>query len=372
MELSMSDYRNKDNPFSTSQFVEINYPEDKISISDIQLLESYKKAETPNVLTKSGYDLVPYVSNYYPGNLNKIVFYAEIYNTDKVLGIGEKYLLNFYIESQEIGGAVENNTGFLRQTANAANVLLSEFNISELPSGNYNLTIEVKNKNNELIAGKQLFFQRNNPDLIIKPEDITAINISESFVDKINSKDTLAEYIRSLHPITTESERGFIFNQLVGADIKMMQQFFYSFWKKRNSLNPESEWKKYKEQVVYTQKHFSTKIKKGYETDRGRVYLKYGPPNTIVDRPSEPGAYPYQFWHYYKTQIRGNSKFVFWNQDLVTNDYELLHSNVAGEVMNYRWQYMLSKRDNPNLNLDDPKGADRWGNWNDDFYDMPR
>ena len=78
-------------------------------------------------------------------------------------------------------------------------------------------------------------------------------------------------------------------------------------------------------------------MRKGYETDRGRIYLKYGPPNTITDRPNEPSAYPYQIWHCYALQ-RFNKKDSFLSSDLVSNDYVILHSTLQGEYFNNNWK----------------------------------
>ena len=91
MELSISD-KNKpnDKPFVTTVPITIEFPDAIMGISSIQLLEAYSKSVTPTVLTKSGYDLMPYVSTYYPENISKIKFYTEMYLAKKLLGAGEK------------------------------------------------------------------------------------------------------------------------------------------------------------------------------------------------------------------------------------------------------------------------------------------
>ena len=74
------------------------------------------------------------------------------------------------------------------------------------------------------------------------------------------------------------------------------------------------------------------------------MFLKYGPPNTIVDRPYEEDVLPYQVWHYYKLGTFTNKKFVFYEPDIVTNEYLMLHSDVQGEVSNNSWQYYLQRK----------------------------
>lgn len=375
LELSISDKNSSDQPFRSVQPVAIEFSKEKIFISDLEMIESYKQTTQPSILSKSGYDLVPYVSNFFPKSMEKISFYGELYNTDAVLGKEEKYLVNYFIETHETGKALGNFRGFLRQTSGPVNVILSSISIASLASGNYNLVIEIRNKNNDLLADKRTFFQRSNPDFQVKPEDMSSLNIAGSFAAGITDKDTLAEYIRSLRPISSEADIRFAENNFPKndtPDVALMQKYFLHFWSERNSMNPQQEWENYKKQVDQANKSFGTRIKKGYETDRGRIYLKYGAPNSLIDRPSEPSNYPYQIWHYYKTEKRGNSKFVFYNPDEVTNDYELLHSNVLGEANDYRWQYRLQKRNTPNTNLDDIKGSEHYGNRPEDFWNNPR
>lgn len=375
LELEMADKNAALPPFKSVQPLTISYPKEKIVFSDIEIIESYSKTVEQSILSKSGYDLVPYVSNFFPGTMDKLTFYAELYNSEVVLGKEEKFLVNYYIESADHGEILGNFKGFLRQTASPANVILSNINIANLPSGNYNLVLECRNRNNELIAEKRFFFQRSNPAMQIKTQDVSSINSTGTFVDQISNADTLAEFIRSLQPIMSEVEFRFVENNFPKnkpADLALMQKFFLNFWNERNPLNPGTEWEIYKKSVLQANKSFSTKIKKGYETDRGRIYLRYGAPNSLIDRPSEPSNYPYQVWHYYKTDKRANSKFVFYNPDEVTNDYQILHSNVLGEANDYRWQYRLQRRNNAVPNLDEPRGDDHYGNRPEDFWNNPR
>jgi hypothetical protein len=112
----------------------------------------------------------------------------------------------------------------------------------------------------------------------------------------------------------------------------------------------------------------------GYATDRGRVYLQYGPPNTMSDHYAEPSAYPYEIWHYYKLGSQSNRKFVFYNPDLVSNDFVLLHSDAQGELPNSRWEMDLHKRDTQSNDFDKESkdGGLFYGNQAKDNFKNPR
>lgn len=351
LEWIVTDKNNNGKTFSLKEKIRVSFPYDKINISDIELLSSYSKAESQGVLTKNGYDLVPYTSDFFPENVSEISFYSEVYNTKSVLGENEKFLISYYIESYEKKSQLSKYTAFKREISNSINVLLSKFGIENLPSGNYNLVVEVKNKNNELVAQKKIFFQRKNPNAKIDVNDLTNILIENTFASKITGKDTIADFIRSLRPIASESEKAFLDNQLKLADTKLMQQFFYNFWQSRSSLAPEDAWNKYYDDVKAVNAKFGTFVYKGYETDRGRVYLQYGPPDKREEHPNEPNAYPYEIWMYYKLNDNSklnpsqtNKQFIFYIQEFATNNFQLLHSNALSETHDSRWEMKLHKR----------------------------
>ena len=55
------------------ELVQINFDGTKIKISDIQFLESFWKTEKESPTFKSGYDMIPFVSDYFSGGNSDIV-----------------------------------------------------------------------------------------------------------------------------------------------------------------------------------------------------------------------------------------------------------------------------------------------------------
>jgi len=367
-EVSIKDLNSTEAPFKSTQILSIDYPNDKVSISDIELIESLKKTTSKSVLTKSGYDIVPYTSDFYPEDFEKIAFYTEIYNANKVIGENEAFLISYHIETFENKKMIGSYRSFARETAKPVNILLKSFAIESLPSGNYNLVVEARNKQNELLAEKKIFFQRSNPKS-------TPLLVSEdylnTFVDNLTAKE-LSENIKSIEPISTTVEINYAENQLKGKDEAMMKQYFYNFWLARNDLDPETEWKNYQELVKTSNKLFTTGIKKGYTTDRGRIYLKYGKPNTRTVINSEPSSYPYEIWHYHKVKGFSNKRFVFYSRDLVTNDYPLLHSDMPGHIYNAQWKVQLHKRTNQPRDMNEENNDGHYGGRADDYFKNPR
>jgi len=91
------------------------------------------------------------------------------------------------------------------------------------------------------------------------------------------------------------------------------QQFIEQFWLRRDPT-PDTEENEFKEEhyrrIAYANERFASGIP-GWKTDRGRIYIMYGPPDEIEDhssggsyeRPMEEGGgetstYPFQQWRY--------------------------------------------------------------------------
>lgn len=383
MEVTISDRNNRNDLFTEKVPVQIQLELSKITISDIQLLESFTKSIHPETLTKSGYDLVPYVSSFYPENLNKLKFYAEVYRANQFVQEADRIVICYFIESYEKRIKNANCAAFTKTEAKEVNAVMGEFNMDNLATGNYNLVIEVRNKENKLLADKRCFFQRQNKSIPLSEETLKNSDITASFVNNYKNPDTLKEHIRSLRPISIASEIQFAENQLKDSNLKEMQQYFYNFWLSRNSTDPQMAWKEYHTEVLKVNKEFSTHNLKGYDTDRGRVYLQYGPPDSRNVVNTEPSAYPYEIWQYNSLvnksllltnafNRQSNRRFVFYNPDLVSNKYILIHSDARGEVLNTRWQTMLHKRTVPSSNLDEEKVKDNYGGNVNDNYSNPK
>ena len=172
------------------------------------------------------------------------------------------------------------------------------------------------------------------------------VDITETFAFDYEDKAELLDFITSCRPIASTVEKTTIDHQMPASDLSLMQKYFYHFWTRRDENNPEEAWLKYKAEVDLVNREFSTSIKKGYETDRGRVYLQYGRPNTQAVRHNNMSIYPYEIWHYYTIGDFTDKRFLFYNPDQVSNDFELLHSDLRGEIYNNNWFDIMSQRNN--------------------------
>lgn len=75
----------------------------------------------------------------------------------------------------------------------------------------------------------------------------------------------------------------------------------------------------------------------GWRTDRGRIFIKYGAPDEVLNRPQAGNTRPFEVWKY----TRGRAlKYVFLDQTLFGN-YVLIWTDDRREPSRPNWQEML-------------------------------
>lgn len=347
----------------------LNFPEDKISSSRISLYEDMSAPISPGMYIKYGYYMPPLYYNFVPEKQYILPFALEVYNTKHVLGEGKELKAKCFIENVENKlVALPNSIISKKLKTDDVVLVIDQLNVFNLPSGNYNMVVELYDSQDSLLMVNKLFFQKSNPSIKFDIARYDDVVIDNSFVSNMTDRKVLESYVQSLYPISTNIEKEFFETRMKFISTEQLQRFFYSFWLARNANNPAAEWEKYNKMVSYVQERFGSKLVKGYKTDRGRVYLQYGQPNDIKEIPSDPVTVPYEIWHYYYLDDQSNVKFVFYDPSLVGNDYELLHSNKYGEPHDSNWKMRLVKNLQPQTDIYDPEpdnyfGGDINGNW---------
>ncbi len=110
-------------------------------------------------------------------------------------------------------------------------------------------------------------------------------------------------------------------------------EWLEAFWKRRDPTpdTPVNEYKlEHYKRLRYAEKKFGWGKKPGWKTDRGKVFVKYGPPNDIESRPMGDVALmggwyskPYEKWSYdYIPYVGTDIDFLFVDTHM-TGDYEM-------------------------------------------------
>ena len=354
--------RNKQDTIRYIDLLTADFPSDKVSVSNISLWRHLDGSGEDGIFEKYGFAVTPLFNQYAPETVFTLPITIEIYNTEKILGANREFIVQSYIAPvEQYRTAKPENISFKNLKTAPRNLFLTQFNIFSLPSGNYNAVVVVMDQDSTVLASASSFFQRNNPAVKLDLKHYDDVVITNTFVEKMTDLKELQDNVACLYPIGSRMEQEFFLQRMKKVPMEQLQKYFYSFWAKRNENDPESAWKEYKAKVDYVQKRYGSTVIQGYRTDRGRVYLKYGPPTNITEEPYDPQAYPYEIWHYYTVGEQTNVKFIFYNRDLISNNYELLHSDLIGEINDPAWQMKLVKRLSPNSNPDITTPEEYWG-----------
>ncbi|HEY9141049.1 MAG TPA: GWxTD domain-containing protein [Bryobacteraceae bacterium] len=116
------------------------------------------------------------------------------------------------------------------------------------------------------------------------------------------------------------------------------EQFIENFWLRRDPT-PDTVENEFKEEhyrrIAYANEHFASGIP-GWKTDRGRIYIVYGPPDEIEDhssggfyeRPPEEGGgetstYPFQQWRYRYVDGIGNNVVLEFVDPTMSGEFHL-------------------------------------------------
>ncbi len=327
----------------------------ELATSDIQFLDSYKKSSSESVFSKSGFDLIPLVSSgsyVFNENVKTISFYSEIYNTKEAFGGETPYVIKYFIKDTDRDKVLDEYASFSRKEASDAEPVLANFSIEGLKTGNYELVLQVLNKDGEVSAKRSKFFYRiNNSVPTISLDEMDEQDITSSFVYQLGGMDSLYQYIKYLWPISSDAEQRYQKDLLEERDLKRMRQYFYAFWSSRNEQNPEAQWTRYHEEVKIANRHYDSRLRPGYMSDRGRVFLTYGRPDAIDRRVMEPNMPNYQIWQYNLINTpyvakQTNRMFVFAEFQHSANDYQLFHSTAIGELEMGNWRDVMRVRHN--------------------------
>ncbi|MCB0537070.1 MAG: GWxTD domain-containing protein [Bacteroidetes bacterium] len=336
LELSMQflDLNDSTNYFTDN--IEINkLIENTAFLSDISLLSDVKDATENSVFVKNEKELTPKFINYYPTEVSTIQFYAEAYHSPST-----SYFVRYYI-TNENNKVIEKYANFKKLSSSENDAILSGFDITTLPSGNYYIYAELRNDKNEVADRKRMFFQRYNK----LKEDLDVVEnrglgvIENNFAKKYDLRN-ITHHLNALKPIADKFEEAAINGAIDSKDLALMQNYFYSFWSKRDSKNPEDRWMEYANLVKFADDEFGNTMIEGNETSRGITYLKYGKPTERLERNTRDFG-RIEVWTYEFLEGQGNVKFMFVENPLAQNEFPLVHSTLKNQMFDKEWDRII-------------------------------
>ena len=227
--------------------------------------------------------VLPFPSRRYGDEVPGVAVYYEI--SDDLAEAGD-YRVRYKLKSAY--GQTRQDTSFVHpRTAGEVTGLLIEPRHRGLATGTYELEMEVS-------LGKRRVQRKNSFSM-----DETRITFQEN-PDKLR---TIMGYV------ATNQEKV----RLESLPDDSLAVFWEAFWGRRDP-DPETATNaalaRFLERVAYVTEEFGV-LEPGWKSDRGRIYIKFGPPDHVEEFYTETYRYPTLVWYYYGR----NRNYVFQDQE---------------------------------------------------------
>ncbi len=312
--------------FSTPAF-----EKNKISISDIELCSNIISGSQnkKGLFYKNTLEVFPNPMNMFGPKTPNLFYYIELYNVDAENPEDE---VNIEIAIANTKGEVVAQKRYSKQRAHESLVEVGAFNVSKFDNGLYTIVFAASDPVSNYSVYTRNNFYVMDPDKVESTKDLMA-RFSKSEYLNMPEQDVDQKFAQSRY-IATKNEI-----QIYSAldDVESKRFFMFKFWHEREQegVGLAAE---YFDRVDHANQYYTFANLQGWQTDRGRVYVKYGEPDQIDRKPSNRDNRPYIIWFY--QDIEGGSKFLFVD-NTGFGDYKLMSSTLRGEVYDPRWDQLL-------------------------------
>jgi hypothetical protein len=350
MVLTLEDMQVEGNNFTHTDSVDATIePAPTAFYSGLQLLDTSYASTTKNIFYKNDRANIPLSTNFIDDHRGMLHYYTELYDMNLLANATPPLVQKVFVSKKMFEAPVYDLLQTDTITPGQITPVLGSFDIRAQASGNYYLNIVLTDGKNERLASRAIFFQRSNKNPLEKikavdtstgPQKINVLDLNSTFVGKFSIAE-LKAILKMIRPISTPGEQNTIDGFIKRPDEMYTRYFVYNYWKARGS-DPKKAWEQYADKVREVNKLFSGGNARGYETERGQVYLKYGKPDERIVVMNEPGTLPYEVWQY-NTPGKQSSQgiFLFYRPTYMVSDMILLHTTVNGELRNQQWRSLL-------------------------------
>ncbi len=313
-----------------------NFEMENLALSDIEISARLMKDTTLSLFFKNHYTVIPNPAATYGPGLPMLYAYTEIYNL--TFPNDSAYSVTYRILDGQ-GSAVKTLPAKRRAVYGRQLVEVGAVNVVSLPLGTFFLELRVVDHatQKEAVRRRKFFVYREDESLPVEGGGLDAGLELMLATYRQRTPDELNEEFKAVRYLATKEE------QKIYASLndEGKRDFFVKFWQPRDRTpqTPRNEFREdYLNRARFANEYFSG-LRKGVETDMGRVLLVYGQADEVERFPSTSENRPYQIWKYY--QIEGGVEFVFVDVNS-WGEFKLVHSSARGELQDNDWQRWIN------------------------------
>ena len=307
-------------------------------ISTVQLATDIQRAEGASPLAKSGLVVRPNPDAFYGGVGAAVQYYAEVYAPPAE---ADTYTLVTFVAESDQGAALPGHETRAERAVRPVDVVAGRLPVADLPSGIYYLRLVALDAANEAVAEQSKRFYVINPDVERPTIGPAAMSYEETLFAAMAGEE-LELNVRHARVLAAGREEEASYALATDDD---RRRFLTTFWTSRDPNGvpgTNAARRTFYERLALVNDRYREFGSEPFETDRGRVYLKYGPPTEINRRPFESDMYPHEVWTYDNVPGEGRAMFVFVDR-FGSDSYDLVHSDVLGEVSIPNWESALMR-----------------------------
>ena len=302
-----------------------------------------ESADKNNIFEKVGYIVTPNPSRIFGGEYNTLYYYTELYTPISKINANDSLSVTMRILDANQLQIVKKNQ--MMPITSKILPVLSSFEIDGLPTDSYSLEVSAQYGGTTVARIIKSFYYENS--MKITEEETSGqekkvldeeLLYQSSDINKMADLELNEKIEQANYAVNDETRKSF--KKITLSEEK--KKAFFSFWRKQDEPGamPLSSYRRYFQRVEEANKKFSYQKTPGWKSDRGRVYVTYGPPNFTNAELFNTEAKPYITWEYASLNMRVTSgskaQFVFLDR-LGGGNFYLVHSNVIGEVQEPDW-----------------------------------
>lgn len=340
VKVELSDQLNSGNTLVIEKKIMVVGWQDSPFSSTTKLLYNVEASEDQsNAFFKYGFVLYPTAFSFFHREMNELFVFKEFYSLSSFEenSIASKITV-INKDSKEFKPLIK----YKKLKSVEKDVIIEKIDISEIVSGNYEVKVELINSKNEVLLSDSILFQRSNPVFDAEMLSVDVLDIDKSFVGKLSDEE-ISYNLKALSPTLPQSEVAILNILFDEENIEGQKFYLFNYWNNYNPVQPEVSFNQFWEIAKAVDVMYYSTIGRGFETDRGYIFLRYGRPNSVITVENEPSAPPYEIWFYDQLDLTGetNVKFLFYNPSLGGGNFELLHSTTRYERQNKQWEVVL-------------------------------
>ena len=321
MTLSIRDLKEKKNGVAKGDLRVRDFEEQTLKSSDLLFASGLSRTGAEGRFSRYGWLVTPNVTRTYPAG-GDIEVYFEIYHLSAPVEDADNTFLLGYSLLDTAGTVVAKFADQRLMKPGTSAVKTEIFNSGDLPPDRYFFQVEALDRSNRTVHRMRRMIS------LVRQQEVVELTQEE--------KENI-RYYRDIRYIARGSQWKEYRNLKNRRD---QMTFLKAFWKELDPTPGTDENERLIQHIFrmrFAENNYAAgRGKRGSDTDKGRIYIKFGEPSDIQYNLAASNEKPFEVWTY--EEQRG-VRFIFMDRR-GAGVFELVHSTHPAETYNPNWRLM--------------------------------